>query len=115
LYRARVVHDSPSGLLSRFVAAFDRHLFAPEVARLKIQEHATSAADALGRARGLLADGKPRAACSEARLAMNDAFLVLHRRLGELPQSQNRTDSRPRHLTARRGPNAPGLAVGSSS
>ncbi|MGW0665126.1 hypothetical protein [Streptodolium elevatio] len=101
LYRARVVHDSASGLLARFTAAFDRHLFAPEVVRLKIDEHVVSAADALSRARDLLADGKPRAACCEARLAMNESILVLHWRLGELPRSQNRTDSRLRDVTAR--------------
>jgi predicted nucleotidyltransferase len=38
LYRSRVVHD-PSGLLARFVAAFDRHLFSDAVRGLKLEAH----------------------------------------------------------------------------
>ena len=102
MYQARVISD-PTGLLTRFVAQFDRHLFSPSVIRLKLAHHATKATQALAKARALVAADRPRAALCEVRGAMNEAVLALHWSLGELPRSHNRVDSRLRDLTTRHG------------
>jgi hypothetical protein len=102
LYRSRITHD-PSGLLARFVAAFDRHLFSDAVRGLKLDAHQKARAAALREARVLLADGRPCAALAMARAAMNEHILTLHWALGELPRSQNRSDTRLRALTNRHG------------
>jgi hypothetical protein len=102
LYQARVISD-PTGLLTRFVAQFDRHLFSPSVVRTKLAHHATKATQALDRARALVAADRARGALCEARTAMNEAVLALHWSLGELPRSHNRVDSRLRDLTTRHG------------
>lgn len=99
-YRARIISD-PTGLLARFTAAFDAHLFSPPVVRLKLAHHAAKTAEILARARTLLAADRPRAALCEVRIAMNEAVLALHWSLGELPRSHNRVDSRLRDLTTR--------------
>lgn len=102
LYRARVISD-PTGLLTRFVAQFDRHLFSPAVVQLKLAHHNAHGVRALEKARAFLASKRPRAALCEVRAAMNDAVLALHWSLGELPRSHNRVDSRLRDLTSRHG------------
>ena len=102
MYKARVISD-PTGLLTRFVAQFDCHLFSPYVVRMKLTHHATEAARALDRVRALVAADRARGALCEVRIAMNEVVLALHWSLGELPRSQNRVDSRLRDLTTRRG------------
>ena len=102
LYQARVISD-PSGVLTRFVAQFDRHLFSPAVVRMKLAHHAAVATRALTRARVLVATERIRAAVCEARIAMNEVVLALHWSLGELPRSHDRVDSRLRDLTTRHG------------
>ncbi len=102
MYQARVISD-PTGLLTQFVAQFDRQLFSPKVVRLKRAQHVTKARQGLERARTLSSADRPRAALCEVRSAMNEAVLALHWSLGELPRSHNRVDSRLRDLTARHG------------
>ena len=102
LYQARVISD-PTGLLTRFVTQFDRHLFSPHVVRMKFAHHANKATQVLDRARALLAADRIRGALCEVRQAMNEAVLALHWSLGELPRSHNRVDSRLRDLTTRHG------------
>ena len=102
MYRARIISD-PTGLLKRFVAQFDRHLFSPNVVRLKLAHHATKSGQASDAARALVAADRPRGALCELRNAMNEAVLALHWSLGELPRSHNRVDSRLRELTTRHG------------
>ena len=100
MYKARIISD-PTGLLKRFVAQFDRHLFSPEVVRIKLAHHSTKSRQALDAARALVAAHRPRGALCEVRNAMNEAVLALHWSLGELPRSHNRVDSRLRELTTR--------------
>ena len=100
MYRSRIVSD-PTGLLARFVAQFDDHLFSPAVVRMKRDHHATKATQILEKARGLVAAERPRGALCEVRIAMNEAVLALHWSFGELPRSQSRVDSRLRDLTTR--------------
>ena len=102
MYKARVISD-PTGLLTRFVAQFDCHLFSPYVVRMKLAHHAAEATHALDRARVLVAAGRIRGALCEVRIAMNEVVLALHWSFGELPRSQSRVDSRLRDLTTRRG------------
>lgn len=102
MYKARVISD-PTGLLTRFVAQFDRHLFSPDVVRMKLTHHATKASQILDRARALVAADRNRGALCEVRAAMNEVVLALHWSLGELPRSHNRVDSRLRDLTTRHG------------
>jgi PAS domain-containing protein len=102
MYKARVISD-PTGLLARFVARFDRHLFSPPVVRMKLAHHVTKAAQALDKARALVATDRTRGALCEVRSAMNEAVLALHWSLGELPRSHNRVDARLRDLTTRHG------------
>lgn len=102
LYKARVISD-PSRLLQRFVAQFDAHLFQPEVVRIKVSGHKTAALGAIQKAKALAAAGRPRAGLSLLRYAMNEAILAFHWQWGELPRSQNRTDSRLRKLAERVG------------
>ena len=102
LYQARVISD-PTGVLKQFVTRFDRHLFSPDVVRMKLAHHATRAAQRLERARALISEDRTRAALCEVRQAMNEAVLALHWSLGELPRSHNRVDSRLRDLTTRHG------------
>lgn len=99
-YRARIISD-PTGLLARFTAAFDAHLFSPSVVGLKLAQHIAKATEVLARARALLAANRPRATLCDLRIAMNEAVLALHWSLGELPRSHNRVDSRLRDLTTR--------------
>lgn len=102
MYKARVMSD-PTGVLTRFVALFDRHLFSREIVKMKIARHVARVTDALEKARSRVAGGRPRAALCDVRIAMNEAVLALHWSLGELPRSHNRVDSRLRDLTARHG------------
>lgn len=102
MYKARVISD-PTGLLTRFVAQFDRHLFSPEAVRLKRDQHAARAVQKLEKTRALLAANRPLGALCEVRNAMNDVVLALYWVLGELPRSHNRVESRLRDLTARHG------------
>lgn len=102
LWRCRVTHD-PSGLFGRFAVTFEKQLFSPAVVRLKIRQHAAAFENALAEARTWLADTRPRAALTMARAAMNERILLLHWRYGELPRSQNRTDSRFRTLARTHG------------
>lgn len=102
MYKARVISD-PTGLLTRFIAQFDSHLFSPSVVRMKLVHHVTKATHALDKARALVAVDRTRGALCEVRNAMNEAVLALHWSLGELPRSHNRVDSRLRDLTTRHG------------
>ena len=102
LWRCRVTHD-PSGLLSRFAAAFEQHLFSATVLDLKLRTHGQEFDRTLAESRRLLVQGRPRAAMTMARAAMNERILALHWQSGELPRSQNRTDSRFRSLSERYG------------
>lgn len=102
LWKSRVILD-PTGLLGRFKTAFDRGLFAEQSVAARIADIEGRIAGSIGEALGLLAEGRPRAAHVKVRHAMNEAILALHWSCGELPRSQNRTDSRLRRLCARRG------------
>ena len=102
MYQARVISD-PTGVLTRFVAQFDRHLFSPSVVATKLVHHASRATDTLAKARALVAAGRPRGALCEVRAAMNETLLAFHWSLGELPRSHSRVDSRLRDLTTRHG------------
>ena len=97
LWQCRVVHDS-GGLLTRFKAQFDANLFRQEVIEQKITGQRVKVEKTLDEARAMLAAGRPRAALSRARYATNDAILAMYWLHGELPRSQNRTDSRLRWL-----------------
>ena len=97
LWQCRVAHD-PSGLLARFKTQFDACLFHPEVIDQKISGQRAKIEQALGEARQLLTEGRPRMALCRVRYAANDAILAVHWQHGELPRSQNRTDSRLRWL-----------------
>lgn len=97
LWQCRIVHD-PHGVLGRFKRQFDSRLFASEVLAKRIKGLHLNIEKALTEARGLLALHQPAAALVKARWAMNDAILALHWACGELPRSQNRTDSRLRLL-----------------
>ncbi len=97
LWKCRVVYD-PSGLLGRFKQQFDDGLFQREVIEKRIADLGGQIDKALGEARGFLSASRPAAALVRTRLAMNDAILALHWHFGELPRSQNRTESRLRLL-----------------
>ncbi len=100
LWKCRVVYD-PSGLLNRFKRQFDDGLFQPDAIAQRIADLSGKIGKALDEARGLLAGNRPAAALVRTRLAMNDAILALYWHYGELPRSQNRTDSRLRLLCRR--------------
>ncbi|MBN2047819.1 MAG: hypothetical protein JW750_08265 [Anaerolineaceae bacterium] len=96
LWKGKVIHD-PSGLYARFKDAFDPGLFTPAVVGIKLANLQTHIEQTLAEARQLL-EQQPAAALTRARYAMNEAILALHWSYGELPRSQNRTDSRLRRL-----------------
>lgn len=102
LWRGRVTHD-PSGLLEDFVTQFERHLFSPDVLARKLRAHRAAVEDSLARSADLLASGRPRAALSLTRLAMNELIQMSYWRHQELPRSQNRTASRFRALAEAHG------------
>jgi predicted nucleotidyltransferase len=97
LWACRLVYD-PTGILKRFKLQFDAELFTPEVVGQKIAGLRQRVETGLAEARGLLSDQKPAAALAKARLAMNEAIQAVYWAHGELPRSQNRTDSRLRWL-----------------
>lgn len=100
LWQGRIVSDS-TGLLTRFKGQFDAGLFSPEVVEKKLAGLREQIDRALDEARGLLVQDRPAAALVRARLGMNEAILAIHWAHGELPRSQNRTDSRLRLLCRR--------------
>jgi predicted nucleotidyltransferase len=100
LWAGKIDHD-PSGLLTRFKQQFDANLYAPAVIQKRIATLQNKIGQALAEARELLANAKPAAALVKTRGAMNEAILALHWAQGELPRSQNRTDSRLRLLCRR--------------
>jgi predicted nucleotidyltransferase len=100
LWLGKVLHD-PSGVLGRFIRQFDEGLFQPEVVERKVSELRGVIDETLGEARVLLASERPAAALVRTRYAMNEAILAQHWTLGELPRSQNRTDSRLRRLCSK--------------
>lgn len=102
LFQGRVLHD-PSGLLGRFMTQFDRLLFSREVVQAKIATHLAAYRATAELARQALDAGKPRVALIRLRWAMNELILVQYWTRGELPRSQNRTDSRLRDLAERHG------------
>jgi hypothetical protein len=102
LYRGRVIHD-PTGVLARFTSAFDELLFTPQVTHAKIDAHLADYRIHHSRALQAQRDGRPRVALTWLRHAMNDLILVQYWSCGELPRSQNRTDSRLRDLADRHG------------
>ena len=95
LWKGKVVSD-PTGILARFKRQFDAGLFTAEVVDKRIVGLCGKIEKALGEVRELLAENKPAAALVKTRTAMNDAILAMHWNYGELPRSQNRTDSRLR-------------------
>lgn len=97
LWKGRIIHD-PSGVMERFKRQFDGGLFRQEVVAERIADLQIRIGKALGEGRDLLAVDRPAAALVKTRSAMNDAILAFHWAHGELPRSQNRTDSRLRQL-----------------
>ncbi len=97
LWKCHVTHD-PTGTLGRFKQQFDEGLFTPQVIDKKITELRQIIEQNLEAGRGLLSKNKPVAALTQVRVAMNEAILAVHWAHGELPRSQNRTDSRLRNL-----------------
>ena len=100
LWKGRVISD-PSGLLGRYKKQFDEGLFNQQVTGDKIAGLKTKIDQTLAEGRGLLAENKPAAALVKVRGAMNEAILAFHWSKGELPRSQNRTDSRLRLVSGR--------------
>jgi hypothetical protein len=100
LWQCKIVAD-PSGLLARFKSLFDSGLFSEAVLEKKLAELHMKIEKLNNEANALLAEDRPRAALVKTRLAVNEAILALHWRFGELPRSQNRTDSRLRQLCKR--------------
>ncbi len=97
LWKGKIVYD-PTGLLARFQAQFNAELFTSAVVGKRVAGLCVKIEAGLGEARELLAEGKPAAALVKTRGAMNDAIQAVHWHYGELPRSQNRTDSRLRLL-----------------
>jgi len=93
LWQCRIVHD-PKGILEQFKRQFDTFLFTNEVLKKRIENLRFNINDRLSGANQLLAQGKPLASLVEVRHAMNYVILAFHWAFGELPRSQNRTDSR---------------------
>ncbi|MCX6971157.1 MAG: hypothetical protein NTV93_13535 [Verrucomicrobia bacterium] len=102
LWKCRIIHD-PSGVLGRFKRQFDSGLFNKELAEKRLQGARLNIKNILAEARDHLAQNRPAAALDKSRWAMNDAILALHWACGELPRSQNRTDSRLRLLCKKHG------------
>jgi hypothetical protein len=100
LWEGRVVYD-PSVVLARFKKQFDAGLFIKEVVEKRLAGLNQKITKTLEDARGLLAAAKPAAALVITRGAMNEAILAIHWAHGELPRSQNRTDSRLRRLCSK--------------
>ncbi|MBE0699507.1 MAG: hypothetical protein IH586_21500, partial [Anaerolineaceae bacterium] len=97
LWTCRVISD-PTGVLGRFKKQFDPGLFDPTVIEKKLGGLRQQIDKALAEARDLLTQNKPLMALVRTRQAMNEAILAVHWAHGELPRSQNRTDSRLRLL-----------------
>lgn len=97
LWRGQVVHD-PTGVFSQFKDAFDGGLFSDEVVKLKLDLQREKIQDTLQDVGKYLVQERPMAALTRLRYAMNEAILALHWHYGELPRSQNRTDSRLKAL-----------------
>jgi len=93
LWKCRVFYD-PTGTLGSFKKQFDARLFTPEAVEKKIASLRQKIDQMLEEGRGLLAQNRPVAALTRARLAMNEAIQAVHWAHGELPRSQNRTDYR---------------------
>lgn len=104
-WKCRIVHD-PRGVLGRFKSQFDPQLFSTEVVRQRLEALFLHIDQELDVARDFVAQAKPAAALVKTRWAMNEAILALHWIHGELPRSQNRTDSRLR-LLCKRSSNMP--------
>lgn len=102
LFQGRVLHD-PTGLLRRFSALFDEHLFSAEILELKIARHLESYREHAARVTAESAAGRPCAALAWLRSAVNELILVQYWTCRDLPRSQNRTDSRLRDLGERHG------------
>jgi len=96
-WKCRIVYD-PHEVMGRFKRQFDSKLFSSGVVRQRLEGLFLNIDKELALARDLLAQAKPAAALVKTRWAMNDAILALHWIHGELPRSQNRTDSRLRLL-----------------
>jgi len=93
LWKCRIVYD-PRGILEQFKRQFDTLLFTNEVIEKRVEYLRLKIKDSLAGANQLLAQGKPVASLVEVRHAMNNVILAFHWKFGELPRSQNRTDSR---------------------
>jgi hypothetical protein len=93
LWKCRIMHD-PQGVLEQFKKQFDSRLFTNEVLEKRIENLRLNIKDRLAEANRLIAEGKPVSALVEVRHAMNNVILAFHWANGELPRSQNRTDSR---------------------
>ena len=100
LWKCRITHD-PTGLLARFKQQFDTHLLTSPVMAMKLNVLRQNIDQRLGIARETLAAGKPAAALAHVRWATNDAIQAAYWAHGELPRSQNRTDSRLHALCRR--------------
>jgi hypothetical protein len=97
LWKCRIVHD-PTGILEQFKRRFDAGLFTDKVLEKRIEIQRLKIKKRLEEANQLLAQDKPVSALVEARQAINDVILAVYWAYGELPRSQNRTDSRLRAL-----------------
>lgn len=97
LWKCRLTHD-PTGILRRFKQQFDERLFSPQVIDTKITDLRLIIEQNLEAGRSLLSKNKPVTALAQVRVAMNEAILAVHWAHGELPRSQNRTDSRLHNL-----------------
>jgi len=93
LWKCQVVHD-PQGILEQFKRQFDSRLFTNEVLEKRIENLRLDIRNRLTEANRRLAEDKPASALVEVRHAMNNVILAFHWANGELPRSQNRTDSR---------------------
>jgi len=96
-----VIIADPSGLLERFKQQFDPGLFSEVVLQKKRADQHVKIEKLTGETAAYLDAGKPAAALTRLRLAVNEAILALHWHFSDLPRSQNRTDSRLRQLCLR--------------
>lgn len=102
LWACRVIADR-TGVLTRYKACFDAHLFSAELVNQRVQGMVEKIRKSATGIREWALSGREIDALQSARWAMNEAILALHWAHGELPRSQNRTDSRFRSLCRRHG------------
>jgi len=93
LWLGKVISD-PTGVLKEFKTVFDSGLFTTKVIEQKLGIQYQKVKKEMVQANEFLNNNCPAAALVRMRYAMNEAILALHWRHGELPRSQNRTDSR---------------------